>query len=31
MGMKTREEYVDYARKIMNIEEEVPEPQKPKR
>ena len=29
--MKTREEYVDYARKIMNIEEEVPEPQKPKR
>ena len=25
------EEYVDYARKIMNIEEEVPEPQKPKR
>jgi 4-hydroxybutyryl-CoA dehydratase/vinylacetyl-CoA-Delta-isomerase len=25
------EEYVDYARKIMNIEEEVPEPQKPKK
>jgi 4-hydroxybutyryl-CoA dehydratase/vinylacetyl-CoA-Delta-isomerase len=24
------EEYVDYARKIMNIEEEVPEPQKPR-
>ncbi|MFC2046344.1 4-hydroxyphenylacetate 3-hydroxylase C-terminal domain-containing protein, partial [Chloroflexota bacterium] len=25
------EEYADYAREIMNIEEEVPEPQKPKR
>jgi 4-hydroxybutyryl-CoA dehydratase/vinylacetyl-CoA-Delta-isomerase len=25
------EEYVDYAKKIMNIEEEVPEPQKPKK
>jgi hypothetical protein len=23
------EEYADYARKIMNIEEEIPEPQKP--
>jgi 4-hydroxybutyryl-CoA dehydratase/vinylacetyl-CoA-Delta-isomerase len=25
------EEYVNYAKKIMNIEEEVPEPQKPKK
>ena len=25
------EEYADYARKIMNIEEEIPEPQKPKK
>ncbi|HEY72085.1 MAG: 4-hydroxyphenylacetate 3-hydroxylase [Anaerolineaceae bacterium 4572_32.2] len=25
------EEYVDYAKKIMNIEEDVPEPEKPKR
>jgi len=25
------EEYVNYARKIMNIEEEIPEPQKPKK